>query len=186
MNGDGDAPTITPAPTPPAHLHTFTSVKLSVRAPSPHHPRLVFCRRQSPFPYTSPPTLLFCYNILALKATTLLVAVEDNASVMKAGPGALLGSSNGSGSGGLRSSNRYMTVSSYLEAVGVLACHKAGVNPVCLTPEEAPIRQMPPTPAVALEAAAAAAARGGVAEDAGSSGVAVVQQPHETHAFAAA
>lgn len=84
-----------------------------------------------------------------------MVAVEDNATVMKAGPEALLGS-GGDGGGG-RSSGRCVTVSSYLEAVGVLACHKAGINPVCLTPEEAPIRQMPPIP-VALEGKVAAAA----------------------------
>ncbi|CAM9784634.1 unnamed protein product [Scytosiphon promiscuus] len=75
---------------------------------------------------------------LADQATTLLVAVEDNATVMDARAGALLGGTSGS--------DRCVTVSSYLEAVGVLACHKAGVNPACLTPDVPAIREMPPKP----------------------------------------
>ncbi|CAN0533732.1 unnamed protein product, partial [Ectocarpus sp. 12 AP-2014] len=90
---------------------------------------------------------------LAEQATTLLIAVEDNATVMKADAGALLGSSSSV-------SDRCVTVSSYLEAVGVLACHKAGVNPTCLTPEVPAIRRMPPAPAAATEGDVAAAPGG--------------------------
>ncbi|CAM9600977.1 unnamed protein product, partial [Ectocarpus sp. 6 AP-2014] len=92
---------------------------------------------------------------LAEQATTLLIAVEDNATVMKAGARALLGSS-----GSNSVSDRYVTVSSYLEAVGVLACHKAGVNPTCLTPELPAIRRLPPAPAAATEGDVAAAPGG--------------------------
>ena len=31
---------------------------------------------------------------------------------------------------------------SYMEAIGLLAAHKAGVNPACLTPTIAPIRDL--------------------------------------------
>lgn len=78
------------------------------------------------------------------QATTLLVAVEDNTTVMNARAGALLDGTSGSG--------RCVTVSSYLEAVGVLACHKAGVNPACLTPDVPAIREMPPKPVTAEDA----------------------------------
>lgn len=74
----------------------------------------------------------------ALQATTLLVAVDDNSTVMKAGAGALLGDSG--------SSERCVTVSSYLEAVGVLAAHKSGVNPACLTTNVPAVREMLPLP----------------------------------------
>ena len=33
-------------------------------------------------------------------------------------------------------------VRSYMEALGLLAAHKAGVNPACLTPEITPIRDL--------------------------------------------
>lgn len=39
---------------------------------------------------------------------------------------------------------RCVTVASYLEAVGLLAAHKAGVNPACLTANIPPIRKLPP------------------------------------------
>lgn len=85
----------------------------------------------TPSPAGSP---IFC----TLQATTLLVAVDDNATVMKAGAGALLGDS--------ASSERCVTVSSYLEAVGVLAAHKSGVNPACLTTNVPAVREMLPLP----------------------------------------
>lgn len=74
------------------------------------------------------------------QGSTLLIAVEDNSTVMRAGAGALL-------SGG-RSADRCVTVSSYLEALGVVAAHKAGVNPACLTTDVPAIRQMLPVEAV--------------------------------------
>lgn len=40
------------------------------------------------------------------------------------------------------SASRCVTVSSYLEAVGVLAAHKAGVNPACLTTDVPAVRRM--------------------------------------------
>lgn len=104
--------------------------------------------------YPPPPHSLF-FVVSYPQATTLLIAVEDNATVMKAHAGALLGGSSSSSV-----SDRCMTVSSYLEAVGVLACHKAGVNPTCLTPEVPAIRRMPPAPAAATEGDVAAAPGG--------------------------
>lgn len=76
--------------------------------------------------------------------------------MMKAGAGALLGSSSGSSS----FSDRCVTVSSYLEAVGVLACHKSGVNPTCLTPEVPAIRRMPPAAATEGDVAVAPGGEG--------------------------
>lgn len=70
-----------------------------------------------------------------MQENTLLVAVEDNSTVMKAEAKTLLGRGS--------STSRYVTVSSYLEAVGVLAAHRAGVNPACLTAQVPTIRQMP-------------------------------------------
>lgn len=83
---------------------------------------------------------------------------------MKAGASAMLGSSS--------SLDRCVSVSSYLEAVGVLACHKAGVNPACLTPHVSAIRQMAPLTAAieAIEGVASAAVPqvGGSGEDGSS------------------
>lgn len=91
-------------------------------------------------PHTAPPPLppprAEHFLLSILKETTLLIAVEDNTTVMRAAPGALLGDG--------ASSERCVTVSSYLEAVGVLAAHKAGVNPACLTTDVPAIRQMLP------------------------------------------
>ncbi len=70
---------------------------------------------------------------------------------MKAGAEALLGRDGGR-------SARCVKVSSYLEAVGVLACHKAGVNPACLTPDVPGIRQMAPTTPLHATTEGAAAA----------------------------
>lgn len=46
--------------------------------------------------------------------------------------------------GGGAGSDRCVTVSSYLEAVGVLVAHKAGVNPACLTADVTTVREMSP------------------------------------------
>ena len=47
--------------------------------------------------------------------------------------------------GGGASANRCVTVYSYLEALGVLAAHKAGVNPACLTHHIPGIRPLLPS-----------------------------------------
>ena len=41
-----------------------------------------------------------------------------------------------------RAENFNVVVRSYMEALGLLAAHKAGVNPACLTPEITPIRDL--------------------------------------------
>lgn len=87
--------------------------------------------------------------------------------MMKAGAEALLGSGGGRGGG---RAGRCVTVSSYLEAVGVLACHKAGVNPACLTPDVPGIRQMVPKTPVSLHATTEGAAAAGDAGDGCGSG----------------
>lgn len=99
-----------------------------------------------------------------------MIAVEDNSTVMKAGAEALLGS-GGTRSNTSSSLGRCVSVSSYLEAVGVLACHKAGVNPTCLTPHVPAIRQMAPllVTGEGVATAAAAAPEGGPREDSSSS-----------------
>ncbi|KAG5189307.1 hypothetical protein JKP88DRAFT_22068, partial [Tribonema minus] len=66
---------------------------------------------------------------LSGQSTTLLVGVEDNATVMRA-------------SGADLRMHGHVTVRSYLEAVGLLAAHKAGINPACLTPDVPPIRRL--------------------------------------------
>lgn len=61
--------------------------------------------------------------------------------------------------GGGRSANRCVTVSSYLEALGVVAAHKAGVNPACLTTDVPAIRQLLPVEAERRGGEAVAAER---------------------------
>lgn len=80
-----------------------------------------------------------------------MIAVEENSTVMRAGAGALLG--------GGRSADRCVTVSSYLEALGVVAAHKAGVNPACLTTDVPAIRQLLPVEAARRGGEEVAAAR---------------------------
>ena len=95
--------------------------------------------------------------------------------MMKAGAEALIGGGGGGSSSSSSSSSldRCVSVSSYLEAVGVLACHKAGVNPACLTPRVPAIRQMAPLPAAKEGTASAAAPEVDSSRD---SGVAVHSQ----------
>jgi len=67
--------------------------------------------------------------VLALAASdTLVVGVEENTCAMAVSPERL-------GGGVVR-------VRSYMEAIGLLAAHKAGVNPACLTPTVAPIADL--------------------------------------------
>lgn len=68
--------------------------------------------------------------------------MEENTTVMRASAEDLLG-------GGGASVNRCVTVTSYLEALGVMAAHKAGVNPTCLTDSIPGVRPMSTTTAVA-------------------------------------
>ena len=65
----------------------------------------------------------------------LLIVVEDNESAMDATP-EVIGLGQGEGGGPCR----VVEVSSYLEAVGVLAAHKAGIGPLTLTPKSSKLR----------------------------------------------
>mmetsp|Transcript_65200 Transcript_65200/g.180798 ORF Transcript_65200/g.180798 Transcript_65200/m.180798 type:complete len:334 (-) Transcript_65200:198-1199(-) len=65
----------------------------------------------------------------------LLIVVEDNESAMDATP-EVIGLGRGEGGGPCR----VVEVSSYLEAVGVLAAHKAGIDPSTLTPKSSKLR----------------------------------------------
>ena len=65
----------------------------------------------------------------------LLIVVEDNESAMDATPGAV-----GLGPGGVDGPCRVVEVRSYLEAVGVLAAHRAGTDPVALKPGSSRLR----------------------------------------------
>jgi hypothetical protein len=63
--------------------------------------------------------------------------VEENTTEMKATPERLFAPR-------LWEEGRIVRVRSYLEAMGFLAAHKAGLNPGALTPNVAPIRQLAP------------------------------------------
>ena len=68
--------------------------------------------------------------VMSLQAgRALVVAVEDNECALDV-QGSKLGMEG------------VVVVRSYMEALGLLAAHKAGVNPACLTPEIAPIREL--------------------------------------------
>ena len=60
---------------------------------------------------------------------TICVAVEENTSCLDVSPEAL-------------NADGIITVRSYMEALGLLAAHKAGVNPACLTADIASIRDL--------------------------------------------
>lgn len=63
-----------------------------------------------------------------------LQAVEENETAMKAWPADIGLEEDGSGG--------VVRVRSYLEAIGLLAAHKAGLNPAALTPEIPSIRRL--------------------------------------------
>ena len=65
-----------------------------------------------------------------LGTRTLVVAVEENTCVLDVTAKAL------------RSEKGVIVVRSYMEALGLLASHKAGVNPACLTADVASIREL--------------------------------------------
>jgi Protein of unknown function (DUF3326) len=87
--------------------------------------------------------ILHCGNSLSAQSSTLIIGVTDNTTVMKASAEALsIGTSSSSSSSS--SSSNSVTVRSYLEAVGLLAAHKAGINPCCLTAHVPAIQQLRP------------------------------------------
>eukprot|EP00967_Tisochrysis_lutea_P070377 scaffold92812_cov30-Tisochrysis_lutea.AAC.2 len=65
-----------------------------------------------------------------LESRTLIVAVEENTCEMDVPPEAV-------GAPG-----RIVRVRSYMEAIGLLAAHRAGVNPACLTSKVAPMSDL--------------------------------------------
>ena len=68
---------------------------------------------------------------MALLGTrTLVVAVEENTCALDVTASAL------------RAAEGVIVVKSYMEALGLLAAHKAGVNPACLTADVASIREL--------------------------------------------
>ena len=77
---------------------------------------------------------------------TLVVAVEDNRCALDVSAASL----------GLDDDAGVVVVGSYMEALGLLAAHKAGVNPACLTAEVASIRDLGVGPAIEEPAAPAA------------------------------
>lgn len=66
-------------------------------------------------------------------------AVEENETAMKAFPEELL---LGASKRGLAGDHGIVRVRSYLEAMGLLAAHKAGINPQALTPQSPRLRQL--------------------------------------------
>ena len=64
-----------------------------------------------------------------LDSRALVIAVEDNTCALDVTAKALRAPG-------------VIVVRSYSEAIGVLAAHKAGVNPACLTPDVASIREL--------------------------------------------
>lgn len=68
--------------------------------------------------------------VLSLSRTrTMIIAVEDNATALNVRPESL----------GISA----ITVGSYLEAVGALASHRAGIDPSMVAPSIAPLRPLP-------------------------------------------
>lgn len=74
-------------------------------------------------------------SLLGGSQRTVLVAVEENSTEMKAFPERLFPPQ-------LWEQGRIVRVRSYLEAMGFVAAHKAGLNPGALTPNVASIRQL--------------------------------------------
>ncbi len=68
--------------------------------------------------------------VLALSAQAQIIAVEDNTTTMEVDPDSL----------GIRA----IQVKSYPEALGILAAHKAGIDPVTLYPEMAGLKLLDP------------------------------------------
>ena len=68
-------------------------------------------------------------SLLGGKSPALVIAVEENACALEVSPDAL------------RAKGIHV-VRSYGEAIGLLAAHKAGVNPACLTTDVASIREL--------------------------------------------
>ena len=68
-------------------------------------------------------------NSIGRTTSALVIAVEENQCALDVSPDALR-------------AEGIVLVRSYAEALGVLAAHKAGVNPACLTPNVASIREL--------------------------------------------
>ena len=68
-------------------------------------------------------------NSIGRTTSALVIAVEENQCALDVSPDALR-------------AEGIVLVRSYAEALGVLAAHKAGVNPACLTPTVASIREL--------------------------------------------
>lgn len=64
-----------------------------------------------------------------LNSNTLVVAVEENKCALEVTPEALL-------------AENVVVVRSYMEALGLLSAHKAGINPACLTADIQTIRNL--------------------------------------------
>lgn len=65
-----------------------------------------------------------------LGSRTLIVAVEENESAMDVQPESVGGH------------GRIVRVRSYMEAIGLVAAHRTGINPACLTPTIVPMRDL--------------------------------------------
>jgi hypothetical protein len=65
-----------------------------------------------------------------LDSRVLIVAVEENTSAMDVPPEAVA------------SPGQIVRVRSYMEAIGLLAAHRAGVNAACLTTTITPMRDL--------------------------------------------
>ena len=68
-------------------------------------------------------------SLLKPPMRTLVVAVEENSCALDVSAEALR-------------ADGVVVVRSYMEALGLLAAHKAGVNPACLTADIASIREL--------------------------------------------
>lgn len=64
-----------------------------------------------------------------IDSRALVIAVEENACVLDVTAERL-------------HMDRVVVVKSYMEALGLIAAHKAGVNPACLTPHIRSIREL--------------------------------------------
>ena len=76
---------------------------------------------------------------------TLVIGVEENACALDVSAARLQGEAGGAAGAADAAGSRpsgVVVVRSYMEALGLLAAHKAGVNPACLTADVASIRDL--------------------------------------------
>ena len=77
--------------------------------------------------------------------STLVIGVEENACALDVSAARLQGEAGGADGAADAAGSRpsgVVVVRSYMEALGLLAAHKAGVNPACLTADVASIRDL--------------------------------------------